>query len=256
MDTTRKIVIFEPNLIRDLQHQPHHLKLLYRILWELADPIGVVCYDRLAVSAMAGITYQEDDFLKFGKRIVQIGENELLMVNYLKTTVKVLSPKSMGQAKVWRLLRERYGATPENMEPFYDAWKKLDIRWNAPEMQENFHSDEESLKPWEVQFRAELDGALRVLNTPEIPEEIWAEMQQYVQKRVNECRKITQKSVADYRKITADTVIDLQRKVTRALRAGLSAEFIIEKIEDARIENRHTFNLEMPRFKKRFKEAS
>ena len=250
MDNTRKVTIFEPNLIRDLQHHPHHLKLLYRILWELADPIGVVNYDRLAVSAMAGITYQEDDFLKFGKRVVQIGENELLMANYLKTTVKVLSPKSMGQAKVWRLLRERYGATADNMEPFYAAWNALGIRWSAPETQDGFRADDAALKPWEAQLRAELDGALKVMNNHEIPAEIWAEMQKYVEKRVNECRKITQKTVADYRKITSDTVIDLQRKVARAIRCGLSAEFIIEKIEDARIENKLTINLETPKYAK------
>lgn len=244
MDRQRKVVIFEPNLIKDLQDQPHHLKLLYRILWELADPIGVVKYDRLAISAMAGVTYQEDDFFKFGKRVVKLNDKELLMSLYLRTTVKTLSPTCKGQSKVWELLQERYGATGKNPEPFYKAWKELEIRLLAPPMKEEGHTDEEHLKPWEIDLRKKLEGALTAANEPYFEPRLQEEFVKFVQKRVEACKRIQSKSDAEFRKITFDEVRDLQAKINRAVENGVSTNYIIGKIEDARIEHRQTILLD------------
>lgn len=244
MDRQRKVVIFEPNLIKDLQDQPHHLKLLYRILWELADPIGVVKYDRVAISAMAGVTYQEDDFFKFGKRVVKLNDKELLMSLYLKTTVTTLSPTCKGQSKVWELLQERYGATGKNPEPFYKAWKELEIRLLAPPMKEEGHTDEEHLKPWEIDLRKKLEGALTAAKEPYFEPRLQEEFVKFVQKRVEACKRIQSKSDAEFRKITFDEVRDLQAKINRAVENGVSTNYIIGKIEDARIEHRQTILLD------------
>lgn len=244
MDRERKVVIFEPNLIKDLQSQPHHLKLLYRILWELADPIGVVQYDRVAISALAGVTYQDEDFFKFGNKIIKLNDTELLMVNYMMTTVRILSPNSKGQARVWRLLQQRYGATPKNPQPFYDAWKAIGIRPCAPPMQGERHTDEQNLKPWEIELRKGLNGALAAAKENYFEPRLQEQFVKFVQKRCEACKRIQNKSEAEFRKITFDEVRDLQAKINRAVENGVSVDYIIGKIEDARIEHRQTILLD------------
>jgi len=218
--------IIESNLIQKLAHLSHAHKLLYRILWELSDEIGVVDYDIGMVSDAAGIKYHEDDFKVFGNRVVEIKPQTLYLSLYLSKHIKTFNPSNPGQNRIWRRLKERFNATKDDMGDFYKMCEDHGIMNLLPTFPE-YHLDENGLKPWIIEYRAELQKAASVVTPYGWPKGIDFAFTRYMQERIERCMKITSKAEKNKNIIDAKNVLALQETITLFMRAGYS-DFQIE----------------------------
>lgn len=218
--------IIESDLISKLAHLSHGQKLLYRILWELADEIGIVDYDIGMISDAAGIKYHEDDFKVFGKRVVEINPKTLYLSIYLSRHIKTFNPANPGQNRIWRRLKERFQATKDDMGDFYKMCEKHGVMNLLPSFPE-YCLDENGLKPWIIEYRAELQKSASVPTPYGWPKRIDEAFTKYIQGRIDRCMKITSKTEKNKNIIDVKNVLALQEAITLFMRSGYS-DFQIE----------------------------
>jgi hypothetical protein len=232
--------LIEDNLIQSLSHLGHSHRLLYRILWEMADPAGVVIFDLDAISCAAGVSYHYADFDVFENRVIRMKATKLLLPMYLVTTVKTLSVKSPGQNKVWIAIQDHWGATKSNPKPFYDAWKQMGVGHLAPKLPEIYVQDH-AIPDWLKKHRQKLDMVEAMISSqPSIAgwsEQMVEDFQDFVRRRIEIAREETNRS--ECRKVLIDTkiVLTLQRQVQKAINKGKTPDQICSDIRTSLCKN-------------------
>jgi hypothetical protein len=234
--------IIENDLIQALSHLSHGHKLLYRILWELADELGVVEYDIGMISDAAGIKYHDNDFDSFGKRVVRFSDQQLFLPLYLSRHIRTFDPNNPGQKRIWRKLKERWGATKEDMEPLYSRCRKADVLNLLPKFPD-YHLDENGIKTWLLDYRKGLDKALLVDTPYGWPEPIDSAFKSYMKARLARCMKITTKSEKNRNLLEPENVLALQKTVALFLQEGYSDFQITKAIIDSESNNWSVFKI-------------
>lgn len=109
-------------------------KLVYVILITKANPIGIVTFNPVEIAALAAVDkYHFSDLKVFGDRVVDLGNNEILLSRYMKEQWKVLSRGCQPHKTVFNLLWQRWGHTrPDGSEPFVDKWHSMGIGDHVP----------------------------------------------------------------------------------------------------------------------------
>lgn len=234
--------IIENDLIQALAHLSHGHKLLYRILWELADEVGIVECDIGMISDAAGIKYHEPDFDAFGKRVVRFDQEQLFLPLYLARHIKSFDPRNPGQRRIWRKLKERWGATKEDMEPFYSRCRDKDVLNLLPKFPD-YHLDENGIQAWLVEYRKQLDKAASVDTPYGWPESIDEAFKSYMKARLAKCQKITTKSERNKNQLGPENVLALQRTVALFMQEGYSDFQITKAIVDSESNNWLVFKI-------------
>lgn len=240
-----KVLTIEAGLIQSLSHLPHTQKLLYRVLWEMADPIGVVQYDIGLISEHCGVKLREEDFLALGKRVCQINDYELLLPLYLKAHAPTLSLKCRGQAKIWRLIKQRFRATPDHMRPFYDFWEKCGVPDCAPEMLGAYLGEDKPLPKWLIEHREKIKKAESVDTPYGWPEEVVEKFKMFIQRRVGAAYDSTTKADCNRTEIDSQSVLLHQQVVGEALNRKISPEVICQSIYEATVGNYNTIRIKL-----------
>lgn len=234
--------IIENDLIQALAHLSHGHKLLYRILWELADEVGVVENDVGMISDAAGIKYHDSDFDAFDKRVVRFGKTQLFLSLYLSRHIKTFDPNNPGQRRVWRRLKERWGATKENMEPLYSRCRDNDVLNLLPKFPD-YHLDENGTSPWLLAYRQGLSRAAMVDTPYGWPESVDSAFKSYMKARLARCEKIITKAEKNKNLLEPDNVLALQRTVALFIQEGFSDFQITKAIIDAESNNWSVFKI-------------
>jgi len=233
----------EAGLIQALSHLPHTQKLLYRVLWEMADPLGFVQYDIGLISEHCGFKLREEDFLSFGKRVKKINDYELFLPLYLKAHAPTLSPKCRGQARIWRLIKDRFGADPDHMRPFFDQWESIGCLDAAPEMIGVYLGEDKPLPKYLVEHREKIKRAEMVDTPYGWPEEVAAKFKEFIQRRIKKAYEATNKADCARSEIDHEVVILHQQAVGEALASKVSIPVICQKIYDAAAANFATIRI-------------
>lgn len=234
--------IIENDLIQALSHLSHGHKLLYRILWEMADELGVVEFDIGMISECAGIKYHDHDFDAFDKRVVRFGDKQLFLPLYLSRHIKTFDPNNPGQRRIWRKLKERWNATKEDMEPFYSKCREMGVLNLLPKFPD-YHMDENGIKKWLLEYREGLTKAAAVDTPYGWPESIDSAFKSYMKARIARCEKITTKAERNKNLLEPENVLALQRTVALFLQYGYSEFQITKTIIDAEVNNWSVFNI-------------
>jgi hypothetical protein len=234
--------ILENDLIQALSHLSHGHKLLYRILWELADEVGVVEFDIGMISDASGIKYHESDFDAFGKRVVRFSATTLFLPLYLTRHIRTFDPNNPGQKRIWRRLKERWGATKEHMEPFYSLCQDKGVLNLLPKFPD-YHVDENGIKPWLLEYQQGLKMAATVDTPYGWPESVDSAFKSYMKSRIEKCEKIITKSDRNRNILQVDNVLALQRTIGLFLQSGYSDFQITKAIIDSEANNWPTFKI-------------
>jgi len=238
-----KVITMEADLIQSLSHLSHTQKLLYRVLWEMADPIGIVQYDLGLISEHCGVKLREEDFLVLGKRVKKVNDYEILLTLYLKAHAPTLSPKCRGQARIWKLIRERFGANPDNMVPFFDQWRAWGCSDVAPEMLGVYLGEDQPLPQYLIWHREKIKKAEAVLIPYGWPPEVEDRFKTFINRRINVAKACTNKADCSRYEIDHDMVLLHQQVVCQALSRGISKDHICQKLYEATTQNFGTIRI-------------
>lgn len=240
-----KVLTMEAGLIQSLSHLPHTQKLLYRVLWEMADPIGIVRYDLSLISEHCGVKLREEDFSALGKRVYRVNDYELLLPLYLKAHAPTLSPKCRGQAKIWRLIKQRFDATPDKMRPFYDFFDKCGVSDCAPEMLGVYLGEDKPLPKYLIEHREKIKRAESVDTPYGWPEEVVEKFKLFIQRRVSAAYNSTSKADCNRTEIDHQSVILHQQVVGDALNRSFPVDAICQSIYEATVCNYNTIRIKL-----------
>lgn len=137
-----KSKLYERNIWNDLGDVSFVNKVLYLLMWDQADRIGVVRWNSDAFRGLSGHDFRASDMAPLGDRVVPLGGNEYYLSRYLRIMVGSLSRGSTGQKNTWQALHDRFGPTREDgTEPFMDALRELKVSRYAPEIVEEYHGE-------------------------------------------------------------------------------------------------------------------
>jgi hypothetical protein len=221
---------YEADIIAELGPISGMHKLLYLTLWSRANEIGHIVANMDMILGLTGIRYQYEDLLHFGNRVKVLDGNEVILSRYLKTTIGTFSRTMKVQTKMWRQLELRWKATKDNLTPFIEAWRELDILKFAPEYPDEYV---EGMPPptWMANHRRELELSLSVDTPPGWSDRIRDEFRKFVAYRVALGREKTSKAEAAKVRLTPSQVMNFQSIVQEMINDGMPEKKIIKQIQ-------------------------
>jgi|APGre2960657404_1045060.scaffolds.fasta_scaffold04885_6 hypothetical protein len=227
--------IYESNILSNLGDMSGQHKLLYLALWELANAIGIVEVNLPELGALAGDhKYHRSDLAALGNRIVWLDASRVILPKYLTTTIGRLSPSSRGQQKVFDLIYKEWGATRENLGPFYDAWRAMGILLHAPKAIEVYQGENMPLPKHVADHRKEVETSRNVLDCGTFTPEIAEHFSQYFEVMyANAMKQITATGCAKHR-WNSKIVEDNQRAIQTAINKNKDESKIISSIRKAK----------------------
>lgn len=230
--------IYESGILSKLGDMSGQHKLLYLALWELANPLGIVEVNLAELGALAGdYRFHRSDITALGNRVVWLDQSRILLPTYLKTTIGRLSKASRGQKKIFELIQQEWGATKENLGPFYEAWNGLGIGTLAPPSIGTYQGENMPLPQFLIDHREEAENAAKVMLSGVFPPEIANHFKQYMDEMYYNAMKQTTLSGCYKYEWKVSIVLDNESAIQDAINRGVPEYKIISAIRKAK--NKH-----------------